>query len=91
MKITKGEITFKNVENFKAWLESNLNDTALKHLDLDFEEYLNDLDESYCCSPSSWFELDKHLTKTGHPEDYSVEVEDEYDDNDEWIGRTYIL
>lgn len=82
-------INYRNIENFEAWLKSVLNERCLALLDID--HYLEELDERYCTTGCAVYEIAGRYTKSGNPECYSFEVEDEYDDNDEWIGRTYVL
>lgn len=73
---------FKNVNNFKVWLDKNLK-TPYGYYDLN--ACLEDVWQQHCTNGSTDYELSQYETNSGCPECYDYEIEEIYDEEyDTW-------
>jgi hypothetical protein len=86
----RGEITmnttYTNLDRFESWLKA-----TLKDYNGNLDAYLEDLEEDYATNGTAHYELNGYETKSGNPDTYFYEVEDNFDENGEWISREYIF
>ena len=77
--------TYKNLNNFEAWLKANV-----KQYHGNLEVYLEDLKSQHCSSGSTSYELEPFVTKSGNPETYDyTAIYHYFDDGKEFFSHNH--